>query len=337
MDSSLKTSRVTSVDVANLAGVSQATVSRMFNSPESVSQEKREKILAAASQLHYVPNAAARSLALNKDSNIVGIIVKDFQNPFYTHFIYSLSNKLNTIGKKVILFNGEEQNLAKVLVDAQSLNVEGLVIASSSLSQQLAVRNLPTEIPVVLINRQESSNLYCSVASDDIQSGRQAADFFVEKGIRNFAFFAGLDSTPSSRRRQNGFESRLSEWGYNNIYIIKGEYTYDSGYERMARFLSTRPKVPVGILCANDLIALGVIDAIKCDGRYKIPNDFAVIGFDNIEEGTWKSYQLSSMRMPLDEMIDTAFQYLTAGVDPLNNPYLGKHLFPCTFIQRKST
>ena len=326
----------TSVDVARLAGVSQTTVSRAFNTPDSVNEETLQRILNAAKQLNYTPNIFAKNL-VSHQTNLIGVIVKDFENPFYTSFVSQISQKLSAIGKKILLFSGTDQKtILDILNEADSFQVNGLIIASALLSEQLTEQNIPTKIPVVMINRQTSSKYYCSVASDDIESGRYAADFFISKGFHSFAFITGPKTHQSSIRRQQGYINRLAEWGYYNVNILNGEYTYNSGYYAMQKLISLKPILPIGVLCANDLMALGAIDAIKQCGQYRIPTDFSLIGFDDISEGTWKSYQLSTMQLPITQMINTAFEYLNSYyISP--GTLSGKHLFPCKLIERKTT
>lgn len=331
-----RSKKITSIDVARFAGVSQTTVSRAFNNPSSVNPETLQRIMDAARELNYVPNILASTLA-GHQTNLIGVIVRDFENPFYTAFISQISKKLSANGKKILLFNGADQkNILDVLQEANSFQVSGLIIASATLSEQLTEQNIPTRIPVVMINRQTTSKYYCSVASDDIGSSRFVADYFISKGFHSFAFLSGPSTTPSSTKRQQGYIDRLSEWGYFHPYIIKSDYTYESGYDAMNRLLMMNPPLPLAILCANDLIALGAIDAIRQNSTWHIPEDISLIGYDDIVEDEWKAYQLSSMQMPIEQMIDVAFEYLN---NYNEDPWLlsGKHLFPCTLIERKTT
>ncbi|MCI8996452.1 MAG: LacI family transcriptional regulator [Lachnospiraceae bacterium] len=328
--------KVTSVDVAKLAGVSQTTVSRAFNKPDSVNNDTLEKIRNAARQLNYTPSILAQSLVLHQ-TNLIGVIVNGLENPFYASFVSQISRKLHAIGKKILLFSSfDERSIYEVLQEANSFHVSGLIIASATLSEQLTEKNIPTRIPVVMINRQTSSKNYCSVASDDIESSRFAADFFISRNFHSFAFISGPDSMTSSVQRQQGFLNRLAEWGYYHIPVAKGDYTYPSGYRAMQELLLAQPTLPMAILCANDLMALGAMDAIKDHSSYRIPEDFALIGYDDIIESNWKSYQLSSIRLPIDQMINTAFEYLNSYFTSPGT-LSGKHLFPCTFVERKTT
>ncbi len=326
----------TSIDVAKLAGVSQATVSRTLNNPESVSEETRSRVMNAARELNYLPNAIARSLVSNK-TNMIGVIVDHFENPFYSSFIHLISEKLNARGQKVLLFNNAKSaNIEDILNEAMCFRVEGLLIASSLLSQQLAEKSIPTRIPVVLINRQIVSEKYCSVASDDVDSGRIVADFFKNKGFSSFAFISGLAHMPSSYQRQNGFLGRLQEWGFSSFMVEKGEYTYESGLSAMNRIIEHYDGKPTAVFCANDLMALGAIDAIRRHPPLRIPEDFSIIGFDDINQSSWDAYRLTTMRLPINSMIDTAFEYFSSYKNSACK-LAGRHLFPCQLIERETT
>ena len=327
--------KYTSIDVAKLAGVSQATVSRAMNHPQSVPETTRQRILAAAQKLNYSPNAIARSLVSNK-TNLIGVIVADFQNPFYSSFVYSISERFSAKGKKVLLFSGSENNIDAALTEALCFQVDGLLIASSSLSQQLEEKDIPTKIPVVVINRQGTSSNYCSIASDDIESGRMIADYFHKKGFTSFAYISGPNETPSTHQRRKGYLGRLQERGISDCIVESGNYTYQSGFHAMQRIIPQHKGVPLAVFCGNDMMALGAIDAVRDHPTLRIPQDIAIIGFDDIEESAWEAYQLTTMQMPIEEMIDTAFEYLNS-YPSTDRKLAGLHLFPCRLIERQTT
>lgn len=324
--------KYTSTDVAKLAGVSQATVSRVFNQPDTVIESTRARVLAAARQLQYYPNAIAKSL--NSDTTgLVGVIVRDMTNPFYTGLIAALMDRLSLKGKKVLLFNGRvTDDIEAVMAEAMSYRVDGLVIASASLSEQLMRKNVPEILPVVLINYHVQSDRFCSIGSDELRNGRLVADRLWGQGCRHFYCFSGPDNMPSSTERLRGFRQRLRELGSEEPVWSYGSYTYDSGLERMEHELPGLPEDRSGIFCGNDLIGMGVLDALR-RGGVSVPDRCAVIGFDDIAQSGWEAYRLSSMRFPVEEMIDIAVNYLTGD----REHYAGCHRFLCSFVQRQTT
>ncbi len=330
-----KTGQINSTDVARAAGISQATVSRTFSHPELVSAKTREKVMRAAKELGY-EHEAASVIETGKGSNLVGVIVKDFQNPFYTAFVNQISQKLHRIGKQIILFDGNStRSIDDLLKQAVSFNLGGLIIASTSLSEQLSAKKMTARIPLVLINRQEAAHNCCSLASDDIQSSRRVADHFIDKGYRSFAFISGPEDMQSSRNRQKGYVNRLAEWGFYNVKLAKGDYSYESGYRAMKQLLEEPAGAPTAILCANDLMGLGAIDAIREVPDIRIPDDYALIGFDDIAESAWHCYGLSSMALPVSRMIDTAFEYLNTYYTDVPRCE-GKHLYMCVLNERRT-
>lgn len=324
--------KYTSTDVAKLAGVSQATVSRVFNQPETVVQSTRAKVLDAARQLQYYPNAIAKSLNSNT-TGLIGVIVRDITNPFYTNLIASLMDRLSQEGKKVLLFNGSVTgDIEAVMAEAMSFRVDGLVIASASLSEQLLRKDIPDILPVVLINYQVQSNRFCSIGSDEIRNGSLAADCLWGQGCRRFFCISGPDSMPSSTERLRGFCQRLRELGADDPSWSFGEYTYASGLERTKQLLPQFTGERCGIFCGNDLIGMGALDALRNAG-VSVPRQCAVVGFDDIEQSSWSAYRLSSMRFPVEEMIDIALNYLTGD----REHFSGCHRFLCRLIEREST
>ncbi len=330
-----KTGQINSTDVARAAGTSQATVSRVFSNPRLVSKATREKVLRVAKELGYEQEAAA-FIEPGKGSDLIGVIVKDFQNPFYTAFVNQISQRLNRIGKQIILFDGNAmRSIDELLRQAVSFRLGGLIIASTSLSEQLSAKKMTARMPLVLINRQEAISHCCSLASDDIQSSRLVADHFIEKGYRSFAFISGPEDMQSSRNRQKGYVNRLAEWGFYNVKIAKGDYRYESGYQAMKQLLDEPAGSPTAILCANDLMGLGAIDAIREAPDIRIPDDDALIGFDDIAESAWHCYGLSSMALPVSRMIDTAFEYISKYYTDAPRCE-GKHLYLCALQERRS-
>ncbi|WP_320127619.1 LacI family DNA-binding transcriptional regulator [uncultured Sphaerochaeta sp.] len=325
---------VTSREIAHLAGVSQATVSRSFNYPDKVSPETRKKIFGLANRLEYSPNVIAKSLVSSK-TNIIGAVIEDFENPFYVSFVHRLAEKLATYGKKILLFNPRgDEGIQKLLQEARGFRIDGLIVASATLSQQLTEREIPTSIPVVMINRQSASSHYCSVASDDVSCGRAVADYLV--GIKRFAqyvYVSGSIAKSSSIDRKKGYVERLKEWGISSPVVISGDFSYLSGFEAANQLLKKELTLPLAVFVANDLMAMGFLDGIRKAGNFIIPQDIAIIGADNIEQSSWVSYNLTTMQLPTAEMIDYAFQYLNSD-ESRREEMSGRHLFPCSLIVR---
>jgi len=199
--------------VAELAGVSQPTVSRAFTPGASVSDETRDKVLAAAEQLGYRPNVIARSL-IQKSTNMIGLVVMRFSNPFYASMIREFTRALQEEGYWTLLFNiAQIQELENALPMALQYQVDGLIITSTTLSSQMAQECVRAGTPVVLFNRYATDTNINVVRCDSIAGGRKVADAFLDAGCQRLAFIAGEEASSTNRDRERGFIDRIRERG----------------------------------------------------------------------------------------------------------------------------
>jgi len=305
------------IDVARIANVSQAAVSRTFTPGASVSRETREKVLAAARELGYRPNAIARSL-IRKSTNIIGLVVMRFMNPFYSRTIRDFTRALQEQGYWTLLLNiAQNQELEKTLPMALQYQVDGLIITSATLSSRLAQECARSNTPVVLFNRYASDTHTHVVRCDSVEGGRIAADALLDAGHKRLAYIAGEESASTNRDRENGFINRLRERGQSLTFRESaGDYSYELGFEAAQRLLQ-RDDPPDAIFCASDLIAMGVLDLARCKLGIKIPDELSIIGFDDIPAAAWPSYELTTVRQPVDRMVDTTLSVL---MDAINTP-----------------
>ena len=327
---------VSQIDVAQLAGVSQAAVSRVFTNGSSVSEETRAKVMTAVEHLGYRPNVIARSLVQNS-TNIIGLVVKRFTNPFYAQMIQDFTRALQEKGYWALVLNiAENQELEEALPMVLQYQVDGLIITSATLSSQLADECARSGTPVVLFNRYATDARTHVVACDNIEGGRMAADAFLDAGHKRLAFIAGEESSSTNRDRENGFVNRLKERGHNlEIRESAGDYSYELGYAA-AQHLFQRDAPPDAIFCASDLIAMGAMDFARLKVNLRIPTDLSIIGFDDIPSAAWPSYDLTTIRQPFGKLVDATIQVL---MDALKNPEcdVTKLVITPMFIWRSSS
>lgn len=327
-----KNNRNTSIDVARLAGVSQATVSRAFNPSSKMNPETRRKVLDAAQTLKYAPDAIARSLISNS-TNIVAVIMQNATNPFYAKALTKLSIQLRSFGKQILYFYLDDpDHLQELINQVLQYRVDGIIITSVSLTSNLADACIDFGVPVVLFNRHTSSPFIQAVCCDNVQAGRDCADYFFMKGYRNFAFIGGSDKASTSYDRKAGFLSRLNERGIQNVQVYHTEFTYDAGQEAFHQLMQDTDTPPQAIFCASDLICAGVMDCARYHYNLKIPQDIAMIGFDDIELASYTAYNITSFIQPMDEMISKICELIMSPDSAVSTPNLS--LFPCTLITR---
>lgn len=329
---------ITASDVAKSLGMSQSTVSRVFTPGASVSEETRKKVLQAANELGYRPNALARSLITRK-SNIIGIVMGDIRNPFYPEVLSKFSKELSKKGYHVLFVNAENEKLSSEEVNQfLEYNVDGAIVTDASLPSSVASYLKENQIPIVMFNRYNQDSLFHAVSCDNVDGGYQIGRYLIEKGHRKFAFISGTENTSTSKDREKGFRNALVESGYNLI-TDDGDYTYEGANAAALRLLGSNHP-PDAIFCANDIMALGVIDAAKKLG-VRIPEDVSIVGFDDISLAEWTAYSLTTWKQPVNEMIEETINLLLNDINqkesnskPQNKSIQGKLVERSTVCDR---
>lgn len=304
------------IDVARLAGVSQAAVSRTFTPGASVSDETREKVLEAAHKLNYRPNAIARSL-IRKSTRIIGVVVMRLSKPFYARVIREFTRGLQAYGYWTLLFDiADDDEVNRTLPMALQYQVDGVVITSATLSSRLADEFTNTGTPVVLFNRYASTAQTHVVRCDNYAGGRMVADAFLDAGHQRIAYIAGEEGSSTNQDREQGLVDRMNERGVQLQQRAAGDYSYEAGYAAALELLQA-PERPEAIFCADDMTAIGAMDAARYKLGLRIPDDLSVIGFDDIPMAAWAAYSLTTIRQPFKEMVEaTIHQLLEAIADP---------------------
>ena len=326
--------RVTAEDVAKVAGVSQATVSRVFTDANMVTPETREKVMNVAMQLGYKPNAIARSLTSQK-TDIIGIVTRLHLTAFLPT-LEKFTSKLQKVGKQVLLFSAEpDQPLDDVLFRVLQYQVDGIIITAASLSSKMTDVCARQGTKVLLYNRYVLGAEVNAVCCDNVEGGRLIANYLLDTGHKRMAFIGGAENASTTIDRFKGFSDRLRERGVIDLIVEnKGDYSYEWGYQAAKRVLQ-QDNTCEAIFCANDIIALGAMDAIRYDLGLRIPEDVSIIGFDDIQQASWPTYSLTTIHQPFDKMVDAGIELL---FDSLENresrPSL--HLFEGELVKRST-
>lgn len=302
-----------SIEVARLAGVSQSAVSRVFRPGASVSKKMREKVLKAAAELGYRPNALARAVNSGK-SRLIALLVAYLDNQFYPIVLEQLSRKLQKHGYHVLLFMTEPGRQDQVVEQIMQYQVEGIVMVSATLSSSLAKECARTGVPVVLFNRYVSTSPASSVTSDNVEGGRQLAHFLADGGHERIAFIAGAEDSSTNRDRETGFSRGLAERGLPVFARAVGAYTFE-GAAKAARALLAGRERPDAIFVANDHMAFAVMDVIRDELDLRIPDDVSIVAYDDVPESSWKGYKLTTVAQPGDAMIDATIEILLEQID----------------------
>ncbi|HEY5204225.1 MAG TPA: LacI family DNA-binding transcriptional regulator [Roseiarcus sp.] len=325
-----------SIDVAKLAGVSQSAVSRTYRQGTSVSEETRRKVLEAATALDYRPSMIPR-IMLTHRSYLVAVVVGGLYNPFYATVLEIFSARLQDAGYQVLLMHTDSgHTLDDIIPRLSSYRVDAIVSALAVMSGAAAQDLARLKIPVVLFNAALANKWVSSVSSDNLGAGRAVAAHLVERGAKRFGFIAGPANSSASKVRFAGFRGQLAENQTAPVAFAEGDYRYEGGRAAaLAIFAAAHP--PDALFCANDLMAIGAMDALRTDLGLRVPEDVLVAGFDDIPAAAWAAYGLTTVVQDASRMVDQTIALLRARMAQHDAPGGVRTIVPATLVVRGST
>jgi len=309
--------RVTSLQVAERAGVSQSAVSRVFTPGASVSSKTALKVRQAAMELGYRPNVLARSLITGK-SRIIGLIVAYLDNYFYPLALEKLSNSLQAQGYHVLVFmaSNDSQSTDQVIDELLDYQVDGIITASVGMSSDLTARCAAAGVPVVLFNRSQESTDHSAVTSNNFAGGKSVAAFFVAAGHRRIAYIGGWEGASTQREREAGFRDGLAAAGMVLAARALGEFRVELAKE-VAREMFSASDHPDAVFIATDHMAFAVMDVLRSELGLRIPQDVSVIGYDDVPPAAWAAYDLTTVRQRANIMVQETVALM---IDKIGNP-----------------
>ncbi len=326
-------SRATSYDVATAAGVAQSTVSRCFRADSTISAETRTKVLQVAEQLGYVPNAMARSL-ITRRSNMVAVIATRFTMRGNPDLIYALGESLSAAGKSLLLVTVENDwPTSDALRGALEYPLDGLI--SCAMLAEAEIRSfLRRGVSLLFYNRSVSLPRIDCVKTDNATAAADVARRLHAAGHRRLLCVAGPPDAPVSQERIAGFMAGLAACGVAPPDVLHADYAYAGGRAAFLAHLATAPR-PDAVFCANDQLALGVLDACRFDLGLDVPADISVVGFDDVPEGARPTYELTTLRQNSVEMARMAIELL---LRRMQDPALPARrlIVPATLVARAS-
>lgn len=317
-----RTGHPSSRDVAQLAGVSQSTVSRAYNPEYHLAADLKRRVFKAASTLGYRPNAIARSLLSNR-TNLVGIVTSVLSSPFISEALSLFIAKLQEKNYQSLVFSPRVDDDIDTVIDrVLQYRVDLLLIFGAKKTTKMANVCVNNGTPVVLFNRYISGTNTSAVCCNDFQCGQIAAQELFDCGYRHMAYIAGDLDVSTNIDRRAGFEQKLRECGISTCITVQGGYSYESGLEAAKDLLEKSPDIDC-CFCANDIMAIGVLDYVRFMAGRRVPEDFGVIGFDDISMANQLSYRLTTIRQPLDQMVDATISTIEETLQkPQQSPIL---------------
>jgi DNA-binding LacI/PurR family transcriptional regulator len=323
-------------DVAKLAGVSIATVSRMINTPDKVNSETRERILVAIDALGFVPKAEARARAM-RGTGRIGVISPFFTAPSFVQRLRGIADALSAKKYELIIYTVNSADHLKSFLSSLPLtgNLDGLIILSLPVDDAAVRRLLDHGLPTVLVEFPHSS--LSSVEIDDAMGGRMAAQYLLGKGHRRIAFLGDTDLPEYSihpvSQRLVGFRQAIKEAGIElpDTFVRLAPYSQEQTRKAAAELLNL-PQPPTAIFAATDFQALGVLKAAR-QLKIQVPEQLAVVGFDDLDLAEYAD--LTTIHQHLDESGRLAVEILLAQIESPNRPT--RHVkLPLTLIERQT-
>lgn len=326
----MKNKKITIKDVAKQSGVSIATVSQILNGNErKFSPKTVEKVLAAKADLNYEPDYFARRMIMKK-SKTIGVLIPDITNPFFSTLVRGIEGVLYRENFVTMLCNADLDTKKETdyLEELSRRGVDGYIIASSAISNQAINETLRKKnLPYIVLDQKKAEGFSDAVLTDDFSGGKIAGEHLRQLGHQKVAVVLPEDATENIKTRLTGFQEI-----YPDALLINGELSKDGGRQAVQKIVETDA---TAIFAINDEIAFGLYLGLA-EVKKKIPQDYSVIGYDNIDMCEYVTPQLTTIAQPIYELGQTTARLLLERIEQPEKDWEEKTL-PVQLIQRFST
>jgi LacI family transcriptional regulator len=327
---------VTIRDVARAAGVSIATVSRVFNESAVVTESTSRRVRSAAGRLDYWPHSGARSLTTSR-THAIGVLLPDLFGEFFSEVIRGIDHTARA-ERLQILVSSSHADIDAVVAAARSLRgrIDGLIAMVPDKGSETRVRQIQRRFPVVLLSPRARVAGCSSVAIANARGAAAAVTHLVSGGHRNIAILKGPAGNVDAEERQRGYHEALAAAAIHPRaqLEIEGDFTESAGYRAGAMLLAMRPR-PTAVFACNDYMAIGLLGALH-DAGIGVPDEMAVVGFDDIAMARYVSPPLTTVRVDAYEMGERAARALIARLQPSPVSPPQQAVVPATLVVRRS-
>lgn len=323
-------------DVARAAGVSIATVSRVYTGSSTVSEETGQRVLAAAARLDYWPNAAARSLTTSR-THTLGVLLPDLYGEFYSEVIRGIDEAARE-ARYQVLVSGSHADADTLVFVGRSLRgrVDGLIIMAPDDASSQAIAQLMRTYPLVLLNAPSSCDLCDTISIANFEGAHTLVRHLIGLGHTRIAALLGPEGNNDAEDRRRGFRSALHEAGLNGSepLELRGDFTEASGYRAAETLLSLSPR-PTAVFAMNDYMAIGLLGALN-DRGVRVPHDLAVAGFDDIAVSRYLSPPLTTVHVDAHDLGRRAVAQWLAGTQTQRDRTKVHEVLPTRLVVRAS-
>ncbi|WP_285100773.1 LacI family DNA-binding transcriptional regulator [Promicromonospora sp. MEB111] len=347
MSKDLRRAAPTLEDVAKVAGVSRATVSRVINGKRKVAPAVQEVVLEAVAETGYVPNRAARSLVTRRTGTVAVVISGAdadpegeldlsgvFSDPFFGRVVGSLVRTLRPHDvHPVLMFADDAQTRGQVTSYLRFGNADGALLVSTYADDPLPEELIGTGRPIVLFARPGHAIPASYVDLANADGARMAANHLLDRGCSTLGVISGPLDVPSARDRLDGFRDAAARRGHAFVPSVAGSFTFESGESAMAELLASAPDLD-GVFVSNDLMAQGAIHVLQTQGR-RVPDDVAIVGFDDSPVAVQTRPRLTTVRQPVEKMAEEMARMLLEQIDA-DEPAVRSAIFEPILVVRDS-
>jgi LacI family transcriptional regulator len=323
-------------DVAHAAGVSVATVSRVYNGSHLVRDVTRRRVLEAAGHLGYTPHGAARSLITSR-TNTIGVLLPDLYGEFFSEVIRGIDQTAQRHGFHLLVSSSHDGRPAvEAALRSMRGRVDGLIVMWPEMDAQTAVRNLPDGFPVVLLNSPVGPDAFDVITIANFDGAYAMTRHLLDLGYRRIAIVKGAEGNFDAAERLRGYAAALGDAGLapDPELELVGDFSEASGYQAVAELLSAGPP-PRAIFAANDSMAIGALSALR-EAGLQVPGDVAVAGFDDIPMVRYLDPPLSSVHVDISALGERATIRLLEAVREKEHHQRRAETLPTTLVIRRS-
>lgn len=331
--------KATLKDVATKAGVSESTASRAFTGHAPISVETRAQIFDAARRVGYTHRAKASAEPTNERMGVIGVVCANLHNSFYPALLDRLHGELDALGYDMVLIVDDQSNSSgsrkiQALLDT---TFDGVIFTTAAIGSGSVDYLVERGVAVVLAIRSNKRGNVDVVESDNLVAGADAARHLIELGHRDVGFVLGPRETSTALDRYSGAMAVLRENGADarEEWAVWGDYSHDGGYSGVVR-LNALPERPTALICGNDVIAIGALDA--CEKlQISVPSEMSVIGFDDVPMASWSMVSLTTVRQQIGEIGAKAARRIAMRIEGRVGDGVANSVLPTNLVRRATT
>ncbi|MEO8622831.1 MAG: LacI family DNA-binding transcriptional regulator [bacterium] len=329
---------VTITDVARLANVSVATVSRVLNASAPVREDTRARVLEVARKLHFSPNGAARTLK-RRQASALGVILPDLYGEFFSELLRGIDQEAQRAGHALLVSSSHhDAHGVSVAVRAMRGRVDGLLVMAPEVSSASLATALPDGLPTVILNTAATKHAAAAVTVDNKSGTRVVVQHLAALGHQTVAFICGPPRNADATARLRGYRAAMRDAGLpvHESLVFRGDFTEEGGWQAARSMIATTGPRSTALFAANDAMAVGALLALH-EAGFDIPRDISVVGFDDIPIARYVTPSLTTVRVAIDVLGARAAALLfRALTDPLMRGTVHREVIPAELIVRHS-